>query len=123
MHKSLSGLFLKKVCRRKSSLFIFMVAGLTIAVLSAECFARQDKTTAAPVFEINATKHDFGDLFAGEQMTHYFQVRNTGNAPLQMSETPIYPGRPSGPNIEMDFQTRLQKEKIIVVINGKPSPG
>ncbi len=123
MHKNLFGLFLQRFCRRESGLFIFMAAGLTISLLSADAFAQQDKTTAAPVFEINATKHDFGDLFAGEQMTHYFKVRNTGNAPLQMSETPIYGDRPSGPNIEMDFQTRLQKEKMVVVINGKPSPG
>ncbi len=97
--------------------------GLWTPVLNVNTFAQKSAATESPVFEIDATKHDFGDLFAGEQATHYFHVRNTGNAPLQMSETPIYPDRPSGPNMEMDFQTRLQKEKMVVVINGKPSPG
>lgn len=123
MHKNPFVLFLQRFCRRESCVFILMAAGLTISLLSADAFAQQDKTTAAPVFVIDATKYDFGDLFAGEQMTHYFRIRNTGNAPLQLSETPIYGDRPSGPNIEMDFQTRLQKEKLVVVINGKPSPG
>jgi hypothetical protein len=102
---------------------MLMAAGLMMSLLGTQTLAQQNKTTEAPVFEIDATRHDFGDLFAGEQSTHYFHVRNTGNVPLQMSETPIYPDRPSGPNIELDFQTRLAKEKYVVVINGKPSPG
>lgn len=114
-------LSLQGLCR--FSLFIFLAAGSAIPLLSANTFAQQSKATGSPVFEIDGTKHDFGDLFAGEQSTHYFHVRNTGTVPLQLSETPIYADRPSGPNIEMDFQTRLQKEKIVVVINGKPSPG
>src|ERR1044072_3212377 len=64
--------------------FIFLVTGVMIPALSANTLAQQNKTTEAPVFEIDGIKHDFGDLFAGEQATHFFHVRNTGNAPLQM---------------------------------------
>ena len=42
-----------------------------------------------PVFEIDKTEHNFGDVFLGEDLIQVFSVRNQGAAPLELSDNPI----------------------------------
>jgi hypothetical protein len=37
-----------------------------------------------PWLSIDKTEHNFGEVFAGEELEHVFTVRNTGTAPLEL---------------------------------------
>jgi hypothetical protein len=45
--------------------------------------------SARPEATIESTRHDFGEAFAGEELMHVFTVRNTGDAPLELSQTKL----------------------------------
>lgn len=45
--------------------------------------------TASPEVVIESTRHDFGEVFVGEELMHVFVVRNTGAAVLELSQTRI----------------------------------
>jgi hypothetical protein len=49
--------------------------------------ARQRQAVALPEVKIDSTRHDFGDVFLGEDISHVFTVRNFGPAPLELSTT------------------------------------
>jgi hypothetical protein len=55
----------------------------------------QNTGKALPVFDINKTDYNFGDVFLGESMTASFTVRNLGAAPLELAENPIVTGKPT----------------------------
>lgn len=112
----------KPDCRHRLMFSLMLAFGLMISVADIETFAQGGKAKAAPVFDIDATKYHFGDIFVGEEVAHYFRLRNLGNAPLELSESPIYSDRPANATQEMDFQTRLMKERMVLVVNGKPTP-
>ena len=57
--------------------------------------AGQKGARALPVFVIDKTSHDFGEVFAGEEIQSLFIVNNTGNAPLELSDKPLLATRPS----------------------------
>jgi hypothetical protein len=40
-----------------------------------------------PQAVIEETGYNFGDIFSGEEVSHAFAISNTGNAPLELSET------------------------------------
>ncbi|MEW6125597.1 MAG: hypothetical protein AB1757_00925 [Acidobacteriota bacterium] len=114
---------LDKPFRCHPSVVCLIVAlGFAISVADIEALAQGGKAKPAPVFDIDATKYNFGDIFVGEEVAHYFRVRNLGNVPLELSESPIYSDRPANATQEMDFQTRLMKERMVLVVNGKPTP-
>jgi hypothetical protein len=54
------------------------------------------KTFAEAVVEV--TQRDFGDVFAGEELEHSFQVRNAGTKPLLLEEKSSLGTRPVAPN-------------------------
>jgi hypothetical protein len=62
-----------------------LLAALAIAY-APPALARTDQT-ARPEATIESTRHDFGEAFAGEELMHVFTVRNTGDAPLKLSQT------------------------------------
>lgn len=39
-----------------------------------------------PQAVLDATRHDYGDVFEGEELEHTFTVRNTGNAVLTLAQ-------------------------------------
>jgi HYDIN/CFA65/VesB family protein len=63
----------------RSALFLSLVLCLA-AQLSAA--AQRPLPEAA----IERARHDFGKVFAGEELSHTFIVRNVGNAPLELSD-------------------------------------
>lgn len=48
-----------------------------------------------PEVALDASEHDFGDIFLGESLSHAFTVRNTGGAPLELSQKVGRSGRPA----------------------------
>jgi hypothetical protein len=59
-----------------------------LVVLAATCLAAPFIPIAlaapqsAPLVFMNQTRRDFGDVFAGEDLEHIFNIRNDGDAPL-----------------------------------------
>ena len=53
------------------------------------------RSPGAPQLVLDNPRHDFGEVFAGEDLSHVFWVRNVGSAPLELSEMPQLGTRPS----------------------------
>lgn len=83
----------------------YLVAGLAVSVLGLSpaqaAESRGAKATrqtapessgsqASPSIQIGEKTHDFGEVMEGAQITHVFQVKNTGSAPLQITQ--VRPG-------------------------------
>jgi hypothetical protein len=66
-----------------------------VVASSASSGPSQNPDQALPVFEINKTEHNFGEVFFGEDLVIGFTVRNLGAAPLQLAESPIVTGKPT----------------------------
>jgi hypothetical protein len=71
--------------------FLFSV----IPVMPVAIAQSQNNDKPLPVFDINKTDYNFGEVFLGESMTASFTVRNLGAAPLELGENPIITGRPT----------------------------
>ena len=48
-----------------------------------------------PHLVVDNARYEFGEMFAGEDLSHVFWVRNNGTAPLELSETPLLGAGPS----------------------------
>ena len=61
---------------------------LAMAVLAATFFLSGGTTAASadPQVSLSETQHDFGEVYEDRQLTHTFVIRNTGNAPLEISK-------------------------------------
>lgn len=85
---------------------------------------REKKMKAMPktVISFDDTKHSFGTIKEGEKVKHSYHFKNTGNAPLLISNAvascgctvPSYPKQPIQPGEEGD---------IVVEFNSKNRPG
>ena len=77
---------------------IFLSATLLLVfalMLAPSRGAALQRVAGAPQLVLDHARHDFGDVFAGEDLSHAFWVRNNGSAPLELSETPQLGTRPS----------------------------
>jgi hypothetical protein len=74
---------------------IFALLVSSIAVVSTAKGQSQNTNKPLPVFDVNKTEHDFGNIYLGESTAAVFTVRNLGAAPLELSENPIVPGKPT----------------------------
>ena len=57
--------------------------------------AASQGATGVPHLIVDSVRHEFGEVFAGEDLMHVFWVRNIGTAPLELSEMPLLGNRPS----------------------------
>ena len=76
----------------------FFAATTVIAlVLTPVSWARaaSQVVSGVPQLVVDKIRHEFGDVFAGEDLMHVFWVRNIGAAPLELSEMPLLRNRPS----------------------------
>ena len=49
----------------------------------------------APQLIVEKTRHDFGEVFAGEDISHAFMIRNNGAVPLELGDRPFLMPRAS----------------------------
>ena len=84
--------------RRKTVLAIGMSLTLLLAFIFPATTARaqaQKSSQALPIFDVNLTEYNFGEVFVGEELLKIFTARNLGAAPLQLAESPIVTGTPT----------------------------
>ena len=67
---------------------------LAVALILAPSSASQGQS-GVPKMVLDNTRHDFGEVFAGEDLSHVFLVRNSGSVPLELSDSPQLGTRPS----------------------------
>jgi len=75
------------------ALYLAAVPGL--AASAKQKGAEQKSARPLPEFVIDKTLHDFGEVFAGEELYSIFNITNVGNAPLELSDKPLLVTRPS----------------------------
>jgi hypothetical protein len=76
---------------------LLLAAAVAILLLSPASAAGQSRNQKQlPQLVIDSTKHDFGEVFAGEELEHIFTVRNVGTVPLELSQTASLVGRSNG---------------------------
>ena len=78
--------------RLRICLMAFLTALLVAAMVAVARAAQGAKPL--PVFAIDKTERDFGDVFLGEDLVQVFYVRNLGAAALELSESPIIAASP-----------------------------
>jgi len=65
--------------------FLAGTSMLALALASASPLsAAPQRAAGAPQLVLDKARHDFGEVFAGEDLTHVFWVRNIGNVPLEL---------------------------------------
>ncbi len=81
--------------------------------------ASSQRAAGAPQLVLENARHDFGEVFAGEDLSHVFWVRNIGSAPLELSEMPQLGTRPS----KVSFRPPLSELKTRPVAKmGRAAP-
>jgi len=72
------------------------------------------KSTSQPKLEITEAKKDFGSVKRGELIKNTFEIRNTGNQPLLLTEAEV---SCSCTTVDFPKQPILPGEKVTVLIN------
>ena len=86
---------------RKQSKGVLLIIALYLTVLPVaaakpgQAGAGEKGARSLPEFVIDKTHHDFGEVFAGEEIQSLFIVNNRGNAPLELSDKPLLATRPT----------------------------
>ncbi len=86
---------------RKQSKGVLLIIALYLSALPVaaaqrgQAGAEQKGARSLPEFVIDKTHHDFGEVFAGEEIQSLFLVNNMGNAPLELSDKPLLATRPT----------------------------
>ena len=69
-----------------------LAIALTLAVSISAASQGQG---GVPKLTLDNARHDFGEVFAGEDLSHVFLVRNNGSVPLELFDSPQLGTRPS----------------------------
>lgn len=80
----------------------------------------EDKDSGLPVFSFEESTFDFGTITSGEEVTHTFKFKNTGDADLLISQanascgctSPEYPKEPIKPGDEGEIKVTFRSEGI-----------
>jgi hypothetical protein len=86
---------------QKQSKPVLLIIALYLSALpiptaqAGQAGAGQNGARGLPEFVIDKTLHDFGEVFAGEEVQGLFIVNNVGNAPLELSDKPLLATRPT----------------------------
>lgn len=72
-----------------------LLFGLSLLALSLALAASASEAAAMqqPALVLDKTSIDYGEIFRGEEIIPVFRVRNAGEEPLQISETPLLPSK------------------------------
>lgn len=119
---------------------IAFVAVLTILASSvmAQDGALFEMKDPGPFIEFTETEFDFGDIKSGEKVAHTFEFKNSGDAPLVISNVvttcgctasnwprqPILPGEKSKIDVTFDSTGKVghQNKVITIMSNGTNNP-
>ena len=88
-------------------LAVMLVTSSSLVLLSST-EARLQRS-APPALVLDKTRHDFGEVFAGEDLTHAFWVRNVGTSPLEMSDRPLLTTQPKKASMQERFDAMAAK--------------
>jgi hypothetical protein len=81
---------------RPARAFLDGLATVAIVItVFASVTANSQRGASPPRLVLEKPRHDFGETFAGEDLSHVFWVRNLGAAALELSERPLLTTRPS----------------------------
>lgn len=96
------------------------MAALVCSAKSANGFSY---AVSPPQLVIDKTRHDFGEVFTGEQLSQVFLARNVGSSPLELSATPILPARPVGASLRLSPGESFPRVAAIAPRLARGSPG
>jgi hypothetical protein len=90
-----------------------------------------------PVFEFETDNHEFGVITEGEKVSYTFKFKNTGNAPLVISnasascgctvpeytKTPVAPGEEGEVNVTFDSSGKsgMTTKSVTLIANTEPN--
>lgn len=103
---------------------------LTLFALALVFQANAQELTNGAVITFKETSIDFGDLTQGDKVSHTFQLTNTGNAPLIISNVaatcgctvpswpkePIAPGKTAEIQVSFNSTGKMGKQNSVVRI-------
>jgi hypothetical protein len=90
---------------RKISTLILIALIAWIAVPASPISSASIVTAApSPKVVMDESRHEFGDVYAGEQFFHVFIVHNAGTVPLELTE-----GKPTSPKLPPDPHQKSSK--------------
>ncbi len=94
-------------------------------------------TSGLPVFEFETDNHEFGIITEGEKVSYTFKFKNTGNAPLVISnasascgctvpeytKTPVAPGEEGEVNVTFDSSGKsgMTTKSVTLIANTEPN--
>ena len=94
-------------------------------------------TSGLPVFEFETDNHEFGIITEGEKVSYTFKFKNTGNAPLVISnasascgctvpeytKTPVAPGEDGEVNVTFDSSGKsgMTTKSVTLIANTEPN--
>lgn len=94
-------------------------------------------TSGLPVFEFETDNHEFGIITEGEKVSYTFKFKNTGNAPLVISnasascgctvpeytKTPVAPGEEGEVNVTFDSagKSGMTTKSVTLIANTEPN--
>lgn len=94
-------------------------------------------TGGLPVFEFESDNHEFGVITEGEKVSYTFKFKNTGNAPLVISnasascgctvpeytKTPVAPGEEGEVNVTFDSSGKsgMTTKSVTLIANTEPN--
>ena len=103
--------------KRRLEIGRMVLAGTTllaIALILAHSTSAAQRPTG-PRLALDNARYDFGEVFAGEDLSHVFLVRNNGSVPLELSDTPQLGTRPS----KVSFRQPLSGIKTALLAIGR----
>ena len=103
----------------------------------ATASGKSDDADAVPVFTFETDNHEFGEIVQGEKVTYAFKFKNTGKAPLVISnasascgctvpeftKTPVQPGEEGFINVTFDSSGKsgMTSKTVTLIANTIPN--
>ncbi len=122
----------------KRCLWSVSAVALTCLGICAVAAAQESRPAAAPRLELGAREWNFGEVWQGEPLSFEFQVKNAGDAPLEISDvksscgctvptkpkSPLAPGESDTVKISFDSVKRhgAQSQTVTFATNDPQQP-
>jgi hypothetical protein len=105
------------------ALAVTVVTSAIAMILVAPQPAYSQRRPSPPRLLLEKARYDFGETFAGEDLTHAFWVYNNGSTPLELSERPLLTTRPAKTAAaSSSFRDTVWKLLAVRAMAGAPPP-